>query len=86
MYLHLGQGVMVAQKDIVGIFDLDNCSISKRTRNFLSFAEQSGKIRIVGEDIPKSFTVTSCNGKITVYLSQISSATLLKRSSLTTFE
>ena len=36
-------------------------------------------IETIGTDIPKSFIVTMQNGKQTVYLSPISSATLNKR-------
>ena len=33
-YLHIGQNVMVPEKQIIGIFDLDNTSQSKWTRKF----------------------------------------------------
>ena len=86
MYLHLGQGIVVEQKDVVGIFDLDECSRSVKTRQFLSSAERSGELCTVGEDIPKSFTVTAKGKSRTVYLSQISAATLGRRSSFPAFE
>ena len=41
-YLHIGQNVMVPEKQIIGIFDLDNTSQSKWTRKFLADAEQEG--------------------------------------------
>ena len=31
MYLHLGQSVVVPHRDVVGIFDLDNTTWSRRT-------------------------------------------------------
>ena len=31
MYLHLGSSVVIRQRDVVGIFDLDNTSASHRT-------------------------------------------------------
>ena len=86
MYLHLGQGVVIPRKDIIGIFDIDECSRSVKTRNFLTAAEQENRMKIVGDDIPKSFTVVDENGKSMIYLSQISAATLLRRSSLPMFE
>ena len=43
-YLHIGQNVMVPEKQIIGIFDLDNTSQSKWTRKFLADAEQEGVV------------------------------------------
>ncbi len=80
MYLHLGQDTVVTFEDIVGIFDLDTSTVSKITRDYLKRAEQSGKVVNVSTELPKSFTVCKDEkGNITVYISQISSATLLKR-------
>ena len=41
-YLHIGQNAMLPEKRIIGIFDLDITSQSKRTREFLEKAEQEG--------------------------------------------
>ena len=76
MYVHLGSGKMIAKNDIIGIFDLDNCSRAKATRNFLAKAEKEGRIAHLGEDIPRSFTIVSEDGRCDIYLSQISSTTL----------
>lgn len=87
MYLHLGQSVVVHQKDIIGIFDLDNTSSSFRTRKFLEQAEREGRIVVVTDDLPKSFVV--CKGKNeneVIYLSQLSSATLRGRAENNSFE
>ena len=32
MYLHLGQDVVVRSRDIIGIFDIENTSVSKITK------------------------------------------------------
>ena len=80
MYLHLGQSTVITHDEILGIFDLDNTTVSKKTRDYLSMAEKNGRVRVVSYELPKSFIVCSDkNGEITVYLSQISSVTLLKR-------
>lgn len=80
MYLHLGQSVMVRQRDVIGIFDLDNTSASFRTRKFLERAEREGRTVTVAEDLPKSFVLCQKEGdKALVYLSQLSSATLRGR-------
>ena len=80
MYLHLGKGTVVNEKTIGGIFDLDITSQSHLTRRFLAAAEKAGEVINAAEDIPKSFLVCCEKGRHTVYLSQLSCATLLKRS------
>ena len=80
MYLHLGNDVVVLEKDIVGIFDLDTTTNSKNTKKYLSDAEKKGDVLCVTDDLPKSFVVCNQGGKRRIYLSQISTLTLNKRS------
>jgi hypothetical protein len=68
----------VRESSIVGIFDLDNTSTSKRTREFLEGAEKEGLV-VPCDDLPKSFIVTAEYGLIKVYLTSLSAATLEKR-------
>lgn len=68
----------VREKSVIGIFDMDNTSTSKRTRLFLEKAEREGQV-VPCDDLPKSFIVTSEYGMVKVYLSALSSATLEKR-------
>ena len=78
--LHIGPNVMLEDKRIIGIFDLDNTSTSKITREFLNTAEQDSVVQTACEDIPKSFVV--CDHpyhRQIIYLSQLNSQTLLKR-------
>ena len=80
MYLHLGQNEIVADRHIIGIFDLDKCSMSKRTRDYLAAAEEEGVVLDVSGDIPKSFVV--CDHpyhRQIVYLSQLNPSTLKNR-------
>ncbi len=79
MYLHLGQETVVRTDDIIGIFDLENTSISKITKEFLAKAEQAGRVVNVSYELPKSFVICTCKRKTAVYITQISSATLRKR-------
>ena len=79
-YLHLGQSQIVPGHRVIGIFDLDKCSTSKRTRDYLSAAEDEGVVLDVSGDIPKSFVV--CDHpyhRQIVYLSQLNSSTLRSR-------
>ena len=80
MYIHLGNNIMLPTNEIIGIFDLENTSVSKRTRDFLKKAETAGRVITVSYDLPRSFVVAGKNkDDIKVYISQISSSTLLKR-------
>lgn len=81
MYIHLGQETVVRSDEVIGIFDLENTTISKSTRDFLRYAEKRKEVINVSYELPKSFILCS-NGKRNkkVYISQISSTTLLKRS------
>jgi len=80
MYLHLGMDKVITFDEIIGIFDLDTSTVSKRTRDYLARAEKAGIVENVCYDIPKSFIVCrDKNGNEKIYISQISSTTLLKR-------
>ncbi|MEQ2456604.1 extracellular matrix regulator RemB [Flavonifractor hominis] len=87
MYLHLGQGVVVPYRDVLGIFDLDNTSSSRLTRAFLERAERAGQVVNVWEDLPKSFVLCRHGAEApVVYLSQLSTSTLLRRAENNSFE
>lgn len=79
MYLHLGKGTVIDDRDIIGIFDLDITSQSYITRKFLNMADKSGQVINAAEDIPKSFVVCADKDRRSVYLSQMATATLQKR-------
>ncbi len=68
------------QDDIVGIFDLDNTTVSKVSRDYLAQAEKNKQVINVSFELPKTFILTN-NKKDgnRIYISQISSSTLLKR-------
>ena len=87
MYLHLGSNVSVPVDDIVGIFDLDNASTSRITRDFLAAAEREGMVINVGEDLPKSIVVCCPEGSWQrVYISPLASSTLLHRAESKSFD
>ena len=79
MYLHLGNDVVVRESTIVGIFDIENTSISKYTKEYLAAAQKENKVIYVTDDLPKSFVVCRDGDKTTVYICQVSPATMLKR-------
>ena len=79
MYLHLGQDTVITTKSIIGIFDIDRCTVSKKSRDYLAEAEKRGAVVNVSYELPKYFIVCREGGKTTVYISQLSSKTLFKR-------
>lgn len=82
MFLHLGQDTVIIEDDIIGIFDLDTTTVSKPTRDYLKTMQKSGNVVNVSYDLPKSFIITCKKNskKKTMFISPISTATLLKRS------
>ncbi len=79
MYLHLGGEVSVNTKEIIAIMDMETSSTSKITREFLKITQKKSKIISVNDELPKSYVVINRMGKTMVYISPISSQTLLKR-------
>lgn len=87
MYLHLGAEIIVKNSDIIGIFDMDNTTINKSTRNFLAKCEKNKEVVNVSYELPKTFVL--CNKKSKnkrnkhkknrLYISQLASSTLVKR-------
>ena len=78
MYISIGNDMAVRQKSVLGIFDLDNTSTSKRTREFLEKAERDGLV-VPCDDLPKSFVLTVEYGMTRIYLTALSPSTLEKR-------
>lgn len=78
MYLSIGNDFAVRESSILGIFDLDNTSTSKRTRAFLENAESLGQV-VPCDDLPKSFVLTAEYGLTQVHLTSLSAYTLEKR-------
>lgn len=86
MFLHLGGDVVIKEKDIIAIMDMDTSSFSKITKEYLKNAEKSNDvINVSFEDLPKSYVVCREDNKRRVYISPISSLTLLKRANKSEF-
>lgn len=82
MYIHLGNGVVVKESSVVGIFDIENTSVSKITKDYLREAQINGRVVYVTSDLPKSFVVCCEGEEIKVYVCQLSPATILKRAEI----
>ena len=79
MYLHVGNHKNIRKRDIIGIFDTDNATLSKTSRSFLTTAQSRGQVIAAREEIPKSFILYKEKGKSMVCFSQLSSSALLGR-------
>lgn len=79
MYLHLGSDSVIREATLIGIFDLDNTTSSKITREFLHRAQREGRTHAVSDDLPRSFVLTGDRDRSDVYLTLLSSQTLFKR-------
>ncbi len=75
MFLFLGGDISVRSNEIVGIFDIEECSVSRITADFLNTCQKNGRIVNVSEDMPKSFIVTENK----TYISNVSHSTIVKR-------
>ena len=79
MYLHIGNGVSVKEKDIIGIFDLDTSTVSKITKKFVNKKSKEGNLEYTDSDLPRSFVFCCEGNKYKVKLSRISSIGLRQR-------
>ena len=82
MYIHLGGEYVIKEEEVIGIFDLDTSTVSKHTRKFLNIKEKEGKVINVSYELPKSFILATKNKQEKIYISQISSLALNKRSGI----
>ena len=59
MFLHLGENTVISSSEIIGIFDMDNTTVSKATRDYLSKMQKDKKII----DVSLEFRRCGCRGK-----------------------
>jgi len=78
MYLSIGNDMAVREHSIIGIFDLDNTTTSKRTREFLEACEKEGQV-VPCDELPKSFLLTDEYRLPKVYLTALNIQTLTAR-------
>ena len=79
MYLHAGNDFVINDKEIIGIFDMDNTTVSRQGRNFLSAAQSKNIIKNAATDgLPRSYVVANGKDGDKVFLSSLSSKVLAK--------
>lgn len=79
MYLRISNDCVIPNNEIIGIFDMDNTTVSRQGRNFLPGAERAGCVVYSSNELPKSYVVTMHKGKLLIYLSSLSSKILTSR-------
>ncbi len=80
MYLNIGQDTVIRDKNILGIFDLDNTTVKQVTKDYIKKSAENGEcITVSFEELPKSFIVTTKNNKKEIYISPLNTSTIFKR-------
>lgn len=79
MFLHVGNNKNIRTKDVIGIFDMDNATVSAVTRKYLGKKQKEALVEAVSFDIPKSFILYLENGEYKICFSPLSSASLKGR-------
>ncbi|MFY9176503.1 MAG: extracellular matrix/biofilm biosynthesis regulator RemA family protein [Caldicoprobacterales bacterium] len=79
MTLHLGGDVIISMKDVIAIFDIETSMTSEVNKEFLEIAKEEGFIKKISKNDPKTFVLAELDHKTMIFLSPISSSTLLKR-------
>ena len=79
MFLHVGNNKNIRIKNIVGIFDMDNATISSITRKYLTAKQREGVVESAIEEIPKSFVLYLDGDEYKICFSQLSSTSLKGR-------
>ncbi len=75
MYIHIGNNYSVDVREIIGIFDMDNTTVTGCTKKLLDRAEKEKKLFLATYELPKTFILTSKK----IYISQLAASTLKKR-------
>ena len=81
MFLHVGNHKNIRIRDVIGIFDMDQATLSSVTRKFLTEKQKQLLCEIAAVEIPKSFILFEENGLYKICFSPLSSASLRGRMS-----
>ena len=79
MFLHVGNNKNIRLSSVVGIFDMDNATLSAVTRKYLNSKQKDGLVESAIEELPKSFILYVEKGEYKICFSQISSTALKGR-------
>ena len=79
MFLHIGNGKLIKQNQIIGIFDIDTATVAIKTKKWIAKQQKENKVVTVNYEIPKSFILMDDKDDNKVYLSQLAPKTLVAR-------
>ena len=79
MYLHAGNGRTIRRRDIIGIFDMDNATVSSITRKMLGDMQKQGRVESAAIELPKAIILYREAGGTKFCLSPLSSSALRGR-------
>ena len=81
MYIHVGNDFMIRSRDLIGVFNIENTTVSADTRNYLKQAAERGCEISCTDDLPRSFTVTFNTENLDekVYIGRLSASAIEKR-------
>ena len=79
MFLHVGNNKNIRIRDVIGIFDMDNATVSSVTRKYLSIRQKEAAVESAAEDIPKSFILYRDGEELKICFSQLSASALKGR-------
>ncbi len=80
-FLNAGRGKSIRSRNVIGIFDMDNTTVSGITRDFLNQAQKNHKVINITDDIPRAYILYGKKNEreSVVVISQYSTGTLLDR-------
>jgi len=81
MYIHLGRDYVLNDRDIIGIFNLETATVSPRGREFLNYVQKNGAVVSLSDDLPQCYVLADAPVD-TVYLSELSSAAMKRRTEM----
>lgn len=79
MFLHVGNNKNIRTKNVIGIFDMDNSTVSSVTRKYLTAKQKQGLVESAMDEIPKSFVIYLDEGEYKICFSQLSTTALMGR-------
>ena len=79
MFLHVGNNKNVRLRDVIGIFDMDNSTVSQITRKYLGSMQKDYLLESASYEIPKSFILYEEHGESKVCFSPLSASALRGR-------
>ena len=76
MYLHIGKNVLLRKEELIGVFSVDSLKKDSKGKKYLNALEQEGNFQDISDGKWSSVVLTDDR----VFITRISSATLLQRS------